>query len=210
MKEYEEIHQGWVEITLLNGPFAGVTRIPPSDQDPQELIQSIARHGWQWEIDYSHASKEEAERWYLADVFARISRAVFDRRPVYLLGESYLMQDPEENDGLEVLNQISSSLEKIGYLFSIGGDDEHCLALSLWGKGESELHSREELVDKIAKALAEGRTVFFLGKTYRADHRLIPNLIRELEDDILATDYAIAIGVDDERHLVINIGEREN
>ncbi|MBP9751828.1 MAG: hypothetical protein KBD19_03145 [Candidatus Moranbacteria bacterium] len=49
-----------IKVTALSGPYAGQTKEAPPEITAEGLLGGFLERGWQWSIDYSRATEEEA------------------------------------------------------------------------------------------------------------------------------------------------------
>ncbi len=96
-------------------------------EDPDEVFANLVSHGWNWEIDYSQATDEEAFNWRSSEVAVRILRALFQGRPVTYMGKVYSAKSPEE--AREVAFAIEDEMVASERLLGIERDDEAGLVL---------------------------------------------------------------------------------
>ncbi len=105
-----------VKVTALTGPHAGKVRVPPKDMKPLRLLVDMVNAGWQWEIDFSLADRNETIVWGGADMMCRAIRAVRKGLPVTFMGEEYTTMDS--------LQTLEDEIVTSGYCVRISSDDE--------------------------------------------------------------------------------------
>jgi hypothetical protein len=105
-----------IRITALTGPHAGKTRSVPEGIDPQQLLMDFFRHGWEWRIDYTQATEEEAFLWGRQDLVARCIRALHRGLPVRFLDREFR--------GLAQVQEMEDAIADSGRMITLGRDDE--------------------------------------------------------------------------------------
>lgn len=108
-----------IKMTLLTGPYAGITR-DVSEVDPKVLFHSVCvEHNWEWKIDYSQATEEESQLWGGQDLAIRSIRALQNGRSVYFLDKKY------HGFSEEIVGELEDALVDSGRLFWLESDDEN-------------------------------------------------------------------------------------
>lgn len=115
-----------VKMTLLTGPYAGVTR-DVTNQNPRELLGSVYAHGWEWEIDYSVASEEETLAWGGQDMALRCVRALQHGRTVTFLGKKY------NEFSEEVVGELEDAIVNSNRMVKIVRDDDTGVIIEAFG-----------------------------------------------------------------------------
>ena len=110
-----------VKIRYLTGPNAGYVCTPYREAEPFEVLLDLVRNNCQWEIDFSWARCDEAERWSGADLQARAVRAVSEGRPAIFMGVEYTT--------IESLNDFDDTIMNSGYGVEIASDDHNGLVV---------------------------------------------------------------------------------
>lgn len=105
-----------VKVTALTGPYAGQTRALPQDMKPVTVLMSMVEHGWEWEIDFSQADRDEFIAWGVADMICRAIRAVRKGLPVTFMGVEYTT--------MESLQTLENDVVGCGYCVRIASDDD--------------------------------------------------------------------------------------
>jgi hypothetical protein len=112
-----------ISIKCVGGPHDNVVRIPPADVKPASILFSMVDSGWGWEIDYSHAIRDETIAWGGADMLARAYRAVKTGRSVNFLGTEY--------SSIGELQTLEDALVGSGYDVQIARDDESGVEIAI-------------------------------------------------------------------------------
>jgi len=102
-------------MTITTGPYAGRTR-DVSVVDPHKLLGDCYRRGWEWTVDYSRATEEEAWRWGREDISLRAVRALVHGRQVRFLGKIY--------QGTDAAGPLEDAIVASGRMIALGRDDE--------------------------------------------------------------------------------------
>lgn len=127
-----------VTMTMLTGKFAGEVRDVTSFMDPQGLVFSAVRHGWQWEIDFSSATSEEKSVWGLADMLGRILLALQEGRSIWFQGVEYYAETDRSEDLLCATAQIEDAIGFSGMNVRVERDDEFGVVIATAGTEYSE------------------------------------------------------------------------
>ena len=106
-----------IRITCQGGAYDGVTRVPPPDLVPMELLQSLANHGWGWSIDYARANETEMLAWGTADMVVRCVRALRQGHPVRFLNRVF------EGFDMEVAGALEDAIVDSGRMVQLTIDD---------------------------------------------------------------------------------------
>jgi hypothetical protein len=95
-----------VSIKALGRQYAGQVWQVSLDQfsDPKILLDEFVQRGWRWEVDYSNATSEEFEAFFLADVRCRAEQAEKDGRLIYV-GGMYFKTASEVGRALLILDK---------------------------------------------------------------------------------------------------------
>lgn len=134
-----------VKITLLSGRFKNRTRhfsgtkvvesfnplVLGEDINPHNLFLGFLAHQDAWEVDYSRANPEEAQVWFLADLAARVNRALQDGRVVRFMDHEWSWQ-PGDNL-LRLIGEVEDTIADSGFMITLESDDENGLVISTHG-----------------------------------------------------------------------------
>lgn len=116
-----------IRMKCLTGPYAGKVRELGPEINPVDLLEAFLQHGWEWEIDYSQATGNEAVRWVRADLAMRAIRAMKKSLPVSFMGKVYT--DPA---------QLEDAIAYSGKGVSLGQDDETGMEIVAYDLPEPE------------------------------------------------------------------------
>jgi hypothetical protein len=105
-----------VKITILTGSRAGQTCMPPQNAEPVAVLGDMVEQDWQWEIDFSQASRDETIAWGGADLICRAVRAVKKGLPVTFMGVEYTT--------LNSLQSFEDAMVESGYCVRVAFDDD--------------------------------------------------------------------------------------
>ncbi|OIO38717.1 MAG: hypothetical protein AUJ71_02355 [Candidatus Omnitrophica bacterium CG1_02_49_16] len=117
-----------IKITLLTGRFAGQTRTMPTELSPADVFAAFVKHSDEWRVDYSVATEEEQSSWLLAEIVARIVRALQQGRVVKFLDREFRLEQGDD------LLSIGKTIEDIvvaqsGRTILVYSDDEKGLVI---------------------------------------------------------------------------------
>ncbi len=116
-----------IRITAVGGEHDGLTRVPPVDMEPLELLKSMLLHGIGWEIDYSQADETERFVWGRADTVYRAIRALREGRPVRFLERIF------EGLDMEVAGALEDAIADSGRMVKLTVDDATGVTIeALW------------------------------------------------------------------------------
>lgn len=110
-----------IKIKCLTGPYAGQIREAPENQNPLKVLVSMVELGWQWEIDFSLATRDETVAWGGADLMARAVRAVKEGRGAFFMGVEY--------STMEDLQVFEDEIVSSGYYVQVASDDHNGLVI---------------------------------------------------------------------------------
>ncbi len=114
-----------IRITALSGPHKGKTRVPPAGTDPHNLLHEFLVNGWEWRIDYSQATAEEAFVWGRQDLVVRCVRALGRGLPVRFMDKEYR--------GVESVGQLEDDIVASHRMITLESDDEDGVIISIHG-----------------------------------------------------------------------------
>lgn len=78
-----------IKITLLSGPHAGQICTIPEAVKAQDMISSLAQHGWEFSVNYSQATEQEKFEWGRQELGYRAAVALSSGRKLRFLGQDY-------------------------------------------------------------------------------------------------------------------------
>ncbi len=114
-----------IRVTLVNGDYAGETRVIPSDISPESLLGSFLEYGWEWSIDYSQATEEEIFEWARQDMSCRILRALKEGRSVRFLDKEFRLKTGwSSKELIKVTVEVETMVTNSDRIVSIEYDDE--------------------------------------------------------------------------------------
>jgi len=124
-----------IKVTILSGPHAGKTRVAPANIKPENLLGDIAKHEWEWRVDYSQATEEEQFFWFRQDLSCRIVRALRARRPVRFMGRVFQLSNLTDTDELmRRVGEVEDAIVESGFNVSLERDDDSGVVVSTHGR----------------------------------------------------------------------------
>ncbi len=134
-----------IKITILSGPFRGRSRTfigtnlllsarplaLGEEVKPGELFAGFLAHEDAWEVDYSQATPEEAQIWFLADLAARVNKALLDGRSVRFMDREWSWKPGD--DLLRLIGEVEDTIADSGFMITLESDDENGLVIGTRG-----------------------------------------------------------------------------
>lgn len=134
-----------IKIKLLSGRFKNRTRhfsgtkvvesfnplVLGEDINPHSLFLGFLAHQDAWEVDYSEATGEEIQSWFVPEFAARVRRALENGLPVRFMDHEWSWQPGD--DLLRVIGEVEDTIADSGFMISIESDDKNGLVISTHG-----------------------------------------------------------------------------
>lgn len=136
--------QPMVIVTATSGRFQGVSRCFAGARilmedgslgeeiNPAELFSGFMHHGDFWSIDYSQANPEDVRKWGVADISARIFRALDSGRTVKFMDHEWSWK-AEGPSLIKLVEEIENTIVNSGFIITLLSDDEDGVVIDTSG-----------------------------------------------------------------------------